>query len=256
MSQMLPKAIMSKKKVHVNQKLRKSDVGRIIIAMLYQFANNGKLSGRAEGNVYMRNGRIRGMTVPSLVNNPATAAARSLLAFQSNSWNGLSDDNRATWNNAVGFTKTDRFGRTVDLKGKNLYVSLNANIVNGGGTPIFDAPSSGAVYGPPTLTITGSAGGGTLSLAWTGGAIPPDTAWLVFATGLKSPGTSRPGKSDFRLIQVLPAADVTPTSIATAYLAKFGTLVAGKKIFVRVDPVLITTGQKGPGLITDNEIGV
>ena len=58
--------------------------------------------------------------------------------------------------------------------------------------------------------------------------------------------------SYFREIDVLDNADVTPLSIATAYNAKFGSLsgLAGKKIFVKLVPVLLANGQAGTSLST------
>lgn len=222
--------------------------------MLYQFANNGKLSGRADGNVYMRNGRIRGMTVPSLVQNSFTSAARSALSSFSSGWNALTADQRASWNGATGFTTTDRFGMPVPLVGKNLYVALNQNLQNAGGSPILIAPSAGSVLPPTFATVDADASAHTVEVNFLPDPVPAGVGWLVFATGLKSAGTSRPGDSQFRLVTTMAAAQTAPFAMGTAYEARFGPLIAGKKIFVKIVPVNITTGQKGPGIIIDNEV--
>src|SRR5437016_9674634 len=47
---------------------------------LYIFGFDGKVSGRMDANVLMRNGRGRGFRVPSLVRNAYTTAVRASLS--------------------------------------------------------------------------------------------------------------------------------------------------------------------------------
>ncbi len=119
----------------------------------------------------------------------------------------------------------------------------NANLGEIGVASISTPPLPGGVVGPATITGTASAGGGTFSLAWTGGAVPANTTWVVRATKQVSPGRSFV-KNLFRDIQLFAAADVTPTAIFANYTARFGGLVIGEKISVEVVAVSTITGIK------------
>src|SRR6266704_3936690 len=63
------------------KKIRKITMVEAIILMLYSVANNGKFSGRADGNVYMANGRTRAYKKPRRVLNANTESVKAILAF-------------------------------------------------------------------------------------------------------------------------------------------------------------------------------
>lgn len=218
--------------------------------MLYSLANNGKLSGRADGNVYMRNGRIRAFKVPALVLNAATAAVKSRLGQNSSDWNSLDDSERATWNNASGYSTTDRFGNSVPLKGKNLFVSLNNNLLAVGVPSISECPLPELVDGILTLTPSDfDVSVGTLTLSFTGTPTNADVKHLLFATAPQSAGTSRPGKSKFKVIAIISGTTASPYNAAADYITVFGTPPVGAKIFYKTTPILTTTGQSGVSVI-------
>lgn len=226
-----------------------------IICMLYSLANNGKLSGRADGNVYMRNGRIRGMKVPALVQNAKTAGVRNSFATFSSGWNGLTDDERLTWLSTTSFKAIDRFGRSFNLTGKNLFISLNQNLASIGLPQINNAPLPQAVLSPTSLDVTISVGGTSVLLTFTPTPVPADTRWIVFATAGKSLGTSRPGRSQYKQIAVINSGLASPRNMWTEYLAVFGTPVVGTRVFIRLTPVSMISGQQIDGMIQDNDVG-
>ncbi len=68
--------------------------------------------------------------------NPSTTAqqnARGILGALSTQWSQLTDAQRLSFNNAVqDFSRTDIFGDVRNPSGINLYVKLNANLINTG----------------------------------------------------------------------------------------------------------------------------
>lgn len=221
-------------------------------AMLYMFANNGKLSGRADGNVYMKNGRIRGMKVPALVQNAYTQAVRAALGSFAASFRALTADQIAAWNAATGFYSVDRFGRTFVLNGKALYQSLNQNLFSIAAGPILDVPAPTAVPGitDSTATVTTT----TLSMAFSPSPTDTDVVHVVMSTIGLSAGVSKPSKSAYRQIGTIASGATTPQSLFTSYVTKFGTPVTGQKIFFKLLPINKTTGQAGPAIVCSDVV--
>lgn len=212
--------------------------------MLYQKADNGKLSGRADGNVYMRNGVVRGMKVPSLVRNDATGAARAGLSGFSGAWNSLNALERGSWNSATGNFRSNRFGVPVEIKGKALFVKFNQQLLYAGQSQ-QDAYLPGVIP-PSPLTHLGSAaaaGAATMTLGFDANPVPASTYMILFATAQFSAGTYRPSQSAYRYIKTLVPTDTTGMSIYTEYTTKFGALVAGTKIFLRAYMVSDPSGK-------------
>ncbi len=98
---------------------------------------NGSVFARNRGGAYVRT------KVTPL--NPQTAAqigARSLLTSLAQDFRSLTQEQITAWNNATTqWQTTDIFGDSVSPTGLGLYVRLNANISNAGGTLITLPPS-------------------------------------------------------------------------------------------------------------------
>lgn len=228
--------------------------GSSYLAMLYMIAENGKKSGRADGNVYMRNGRIRGMSIPRLVQNGFTQAVRSAFGSFSAAFRSLGQAQQNAWNSTKGFFKSDRFARQIEISGKTLFVMLNQNLFNIGESPILDPPAPEAVPGITALEVTATVGGTTaLSLAFDP-AIDASVSILVEATPALSNGVNRPGRSAYRVITVLDSTDISPASILTAYVARLGAMISGTKVFVRLTPINATTGQSGASIVAGTTV--
>lgn len=225
----------------------------LTIGMLYSFPDNRGMSGRAGAWVYFRNGRIRRFAMPALVQNGYTMPVRALLANNSSAWNGLTDAQRLTWNDAEGFTRTDRWGVPHQIKGKNLFVMINTNLINIGVVPLTDAPLATAVNGITGGTLTATAAG-TFSLAYTPTPTDATIEHLVYATHTFNQGVYRPSKSAFRLIGLIPSGTASPYVGAADYLAKFGLPILSGRVFIKVVPVNNVTGQAGPGFGTSDVV--
>lgn len=224
--------------------------GRESLAFLYIFGQFGKFSGRMDGDVMMRNGRGRGFVVPALVRNGFTMTARGLFSILSSGYRALGSAAITAWS-AFEMTTSDRFGRTVTLKGKDCYVRLNANLINIGQPTIGVPPVLGAVDGitdVPLVSIDASAQTATFtfSVSPTAGGV----SHKLFATRPLSAGITKPAASEFRQIDVVPSGSTTPYDFAAPWIARFGSLLgqAGNKVFIQLYAVNEATGQMTPSV--------
>ncbi|MES2133685.1 MAG: hypothetical protein V4506_15150 [Bacteroidota bacterium] len=213
-------------------------------AVLYMFAMNGKISGRQDGSVAMKNGVMRGMAIPANPRTVAQQSARNAFGTLSSSWRSLTQVQQNSWLNAEGYNTTDIFGRISPLVGKELYNRLNGNLVDIGVAPLVTAPAPASVA---TVTADGANGDvSTQALTITlNDDVPANTSVKIFATAPLGFGINRPKKSAFRLIGLADAADLTPVDIAAQYSAKYGTFALNQKIYFEVVAVNKTTGQAG-----------
>lgn len=212
-------------------------------AVLYIFANNGKLSGRMDGDVKMRNGRSRGFRVPALVRNDFTTGVRAIFGGLSSSFRSLTPSQIASWNDAVGFFYTDRFAQVHTLKGKALFQRLNGNLASAGIAPLTSAPVATGVVPLTPLGLIIAITGSILDLTTTLPSVPLDHTALLFATTSLSNGISRPNQSLFKLYTTLAPADPFPSGTFTEYVTRFGTPVIGATIFVQVKLINNITGE-------------
>lgn len=236
--------------------------GTLKLAMMYSLANNGKLSGRADGNVYMRNGRIRGMKIPSLVRNIYTTFIRYNFTFLSQAYSSLTQSQRNAWI-AFVYIHSDRFANEIRVKGKQAFIGVNQNIINAG-DPAAIYPTLApipfiGVLTPVFANFSAAVGAGTITIQYpiAYGALSATTTIIAFTTRNESPGINRPGKSAFRIIQALQTGDFTisggfyQANLNAAFTAKYGPLVAGRKLFLSALPVNNTTGQNATAQIFD-----
>lgn len=174
---------------------------------------------------------VRTRATPVNPNTIYQSAVRARLATNSVNWRTLSDADRLSWTSfGSGITRTDSLGQYYTLTGIQAFVLVNNNLA---------AASEAAVTLPPTylppdslLTITPTAAAGTpaFSLAYTATPLPTGVKLFVFASPQRSQGVQF--ENDMRLIFVSAAAAASPSNILSAYTARFGSLVAGNKVFL------------------------
>lgn len=199
-------------------------------------------SGKIGGHVASRNragAYFRTKVTPVNPSTAAQATVRNRLSTLSQSWRGLTAAQRLAWNAAVqDFQKTDIFGDLKSPSGFNLYQRLNNNIVTVGGSEISSPPATAEVNQVVIGALTANITGDIISLVLSG-AVPSTSEVKVFATPCVSAGVSFV-KSEYRLIQIVAASATTPVDLEPAWTAKFGSLVEGQKVFVKivfVDPL-------------------
>ena len=220
----------------------KAKFGSIVVA------GSGKIGGhvasRNRGGAYFR-------TKVTPV-NPSTSfqqAIRSRLTSISQAWKALTEAQRKAWNAAVGdYAKTDVFGDLRNPTGFNLHQKLNNNLLIIGESVITAPPVPGSVYAPTEASLAVVTGTPAMTLTYED-AIPATDTVKLYATPPMSQGVSFV-KSEFRLIDTLAAADVSPLNIKSAYDDRFGAITEdGLKVFVKMVGVNKTTGQEGIGVV-------
>jgi hypothetical protein len=203
--------------------------------------------GKSGGHVLTRNRQgaaMRTKASPVQRRSNTQQQAKSRFTSLSQAWRNLTEAQRVSWNNAApDFVFTNVFGDSYSPTGKNLFMLLNENILNAGGTQI-SAPV--LPVSPTALTsfAIGSNTSAAQTLTFAASPVPANEALIIEATRPLSAGIYAAGSS-FRKLTTVAAAATSPVNTFAAYSALFGTPVTGKKIFFRATPVSITTGIKG-----------
>jgi hypothetical protein len=173
---------------------------------------------------------VRQRSNPTQPRTPAQVARRATLTALSAAWRGLTSAQQASWS-AFGqsFTTVNRIGTAIHLTGLQCYVKVNA--VN---TLVGDA----TVSTPPALptfvacSVTGVTAVSATPLISVQGANPASgTKNMIFASPQLSAGVTFNG--NYRYLTLADTFTSGAASIQTAYAAKFGALISGKKIFVK-----------------------
>jgi len=206
------------------------------------------IRNKLNGSVFSKNrygSYVRTKVTPV---NPQTTAqqnVRNRLSTNSQAWRGLTDAQRQGWINAApNFPTTDIFGNPKILSGNALYVKLNNNLAGAGIAAIDDAPLPVAIPAVVLGALAAAAGTPAITAAFTPSPVPTDFSFLIEATPQVGAGISFV-KNRYRSLQYVAAAGTSPANLLTNYNAKFGTLVEGMKIFIRITAISTTTGQAG-----------
>ena len=201
---------------------------------------NGSTFARNRGGSYFRN-----KTTPV---NPQTAyqsAVRAGFGGISQAWRALSEEQRSTWNEeSANFPYTDVFGDTRTLSGFQLHQKLNNNLIQIAQPLIQVAPAKQEMTAITAMAAVLSSL--TKSLTVTFEATPVNQDLIIQATAGVSAGRSFL-KNDFRTIGFEENPDTgTTINIGSRYTAKFGDVVPGQKIGIRIWLVHRSTGQVSP----------
>lgn len=205
----------------------------------------GHVASKNRGGAYLRT-----KVTPVNPQTTSQSAVRSIFTAVAQAWRDLTAAQRASFNAAVeNFKRTDVFGDLKTPSGSQLHQRLNINLVNIGEPVITEAPLPIAVPSMDTLSATAAAAVPALSVVFTPTPIPANSVAVVEATAQLSPGRYFV-KNQFRKIGQIAAAGTSPFNALAAYTAKFGTLVEGQKIGIRVKIVDMSTGLTSQYLST------
>jgi hypothetical protein len=196
---------------------------------------NGGMTGRDKtiNKVFaFKNGKsysqMKIFATGSLIATSAQQAVRDTFAQTSAGWSALSDSQRSAWNLASpDWVNTDVFG---DKKqsGKNLFTGCNIALVSAGRSKIL-VPGNKQTYsliGDVELTVIG---GAITFEAVTPNLDPADTI-VVAVTNQLSAGTSVFQKTIAISSYVGSSSTSINIDMTFAYEAKYGALIAGRKI--------------------------
>lgn len=207
----------------------------------------GSVISKSRSGAYVRN-----KVTPVNRRTAFQSSVRAVLAFFASGFRALTAIQIKAWNEAAnsGFTTTNIFGDTIKKSGLQLYVALNQVLDIIGGTALTTPPTAGSVLGAVELSPSSDVSSTNMFANGTGidstTVVPTGMSWIISATPPVSRGVSFV-KSQFRVLTVLAAAaDSSTTNLWTLYSARFGTPVAGQKIFIQIQGANFTTGQAAP----------
>lgn len=211
-------------------------------------------SGKLGGHVYAKNrggAYARTKTTPINPQTLAQANVRNGFTANSQAWRGLTDDQRAAWSASTGnFPAKDRLGDSITLTGANLYQRINQNLYLVGIASLSEPPLPTSVTPLTSLTLTAAAGTPAMSLVFAPTPVPTGYKLIVEATAQQSAGRSFV-KNKYRRIATVAAAATSPYDLLADYNAKFGSLTAGTKVFVRCKFIDTATGFESQYIATD-----
>ena len=204
------------------------------------------MRNKLNGSVFSRNRGGAFLRTKITPTNPKTAsqvAQRSKLASFSQAWRSLTEEQRSAWLGAVSsWARTDIFGSNVTPSGSALYIRLNINVALAGGTPLTLPPSQVGATAITEISVLADVSDTQVDVAFVPASVPANHTMVIEATPQLSPGISN-ANNQFRVVESVAAAGTSPADISAAYTAKFGTLIAGKKIFVRAKFINKVTGE-------------
>lgn len=193
-------------------------------------------SGSMAGVVFSHNrygSYTRRRTVPVKSETTYATNAKAKLAAASAAWKALTTDQRNAW---VAWAKTnpivDTLGEKRILDGHAAYVKLNNRLLQAGLSQITVPPVASAPVALTSLTLTADIGAGDFEIAFTPTPAPAGTSIWVEAAVVDSPGITYVTNL-YKLVIISAAAQASPLDIQAEVTARFGTLTAGQKVFVR-----------------------
>jgi len=190
--------------------------------------------GKLGGQVYSKNrggNYVRNNAVPSNPRSVHQMESRARLAQLSSNWSGLTQEQINGWNAAVqDFKRKNVFGDALILSGKNLFTSLNKELLLTGQTQINEAPVPTGLTVPTSIDTISIIDDGTLTFNVNNTATGEKI--VLVATAPVSAGTSYV-KNRTRVITTMDATTgSTSADIGADYVARFGAIQEGQKIFV------------------------
>lgn len=198
-----------------------------------------------ETSSHNRGGQYRRQrSIPTNPRSVAQQAARARLADLAAGWRGLTASQQTAWI-AFGnsFTVNNTLGTAIHLTGLQCYIKVNTvNLLNG--TAIVSVPPALPSFVACTVTaVTAVSATPLIQLAGTTPAT--GTSYMIFASPQVSAGLNYNG--NYRWLQTSTTFTSGELSLQTTYAAKFGALIAGKKIFVKV--VQVQAGMQDNGTV-------
>jgi hypothetical protein len=179
---------------------------------------------------YYRNRR----TPVNPVGTGRRAFIRSAFGAASTAWAALTAANQAAWTSyANGHPITDALGQSITLTGHQMFVAVAVSLQNvGQPLPTIPPVSSATVAPIATVFTVTHLGVITITLTPTGGA--SDFVLIAFSQPV-SAGVSF--MKTFWQQTHVAGNSVGGATYGTAYVAQFGTIPAGSKVFLKLTPV-------------------
>jgi len=179
---------------------------------------------------YTRNRR----TPTNPVGTGRRAFMRAAFGAAATAWSSLTAAQQAQWTNyANSYPIVDSLGQSIKLTGAQMFNSINTQLQNCGQAISDVVPVDNTTTAPSASVFTVThLGVITITLSGTGAAT--DFILIAFSAPL-SAGVSF-NKTFWQQTHVA-ASSVGGAAYGSAYVAQFGTIPAGKKVFLKLTPV-------------------
>lgn len=206
--------------------------------------------GKLGGHVFTKTksgATMRTKVTPVNPKTSAQAAARSRLGGNSQAWKELSEAQRLGWNALASETsKTNIFGDQYFPSGKNLFTSVNNNLVMTGNSSISNTPTFSELPFIVDMSVIVNTVAKTIFLNINLDGSVTDMALVIEATQPSSPGKFNFDGSYRQIAINVDGEPPADTALWAAYVAKFGLPVAGRKISFRAYFVSTSAGNASP----------
>ena len=209
------------------------------------------VSGSIGGTVFSRNRGgpyVRNRSVPVDPNTQSQQNVRSILATQSSSWADQTDAVRAAFRNwATQNPVINALGHSILLSGQQAFVQLNARLALDAQTLLTAPPIINAPDGLATLVQDGDIGIGDVDATFTVTPLPAGIKLWIQAAVVNSAGV-RYVRNLLRFVGTSAAAETSPFDDQALIETKFGTLIVGQTLHVRISTFDTATGLLSVGL--------
>jgi hypothetical protein len=205
-----------------------------------------EISGKLNGTVFAKNrggAYMRTKVSPVNARTSAQLQARNLLSGYSQAWRNLTQTQRDAWNSASSdWSLATVFAQGATATGHGLFVTLNTNTNLAGGSPLTLPPNKVGAAPIQELNNLSAIVDDLFVLDMLPATVPANHTMYVEATQGMSAGISN-ANSKYRFIGVILESGATDGDLLGAYTDKFGSLVAGQKVFVRIKFINKITGE-------------
>ena len=176
---------------------------------------------------------VRALAIPTNPRSTAQSTARANMTTVSRGWRGLTEEQRAAWTAAaLSVQSKPRLGLYGQLTGSQLYMKINASILEIGGSIVSAPPAVPEFVTLPVSALVITNAAGVIALKLTTTDSPPDGTCLAGAAPCSAGIARCPDTVGLGTLDSPVANDIT---ITTAYVSRFGVPAVGKKVFVKVN---------------------
>lgn len=213
-----------------------------------------EIRGSTSGTVYSRNrfgAYTRNRVSPVQPRTDRQLEVRGIFAGLARLWSLLSEEDREGWRAyAENVSRIDTLGQSYRITGLQAFISHNATR-DAMGIGVTTTPPPPDIVAPTLTAITLSVEPGSEKMLLEFSPSPlQNTALLITATRPLNPGVTFAG-AGFKLVTVQNPAGAqnqltSPASFWAQYASLFGAPKPGRRIFVRVTPVVRFAAAANP----------
>ncbi len=198
-------------------------------------------SGKIQGTVFLSNNVVRVWHKTKTVRDASTNFVKGIFSGISSAYKTLTPTELLAWQNAaVNYLRKNALAEVRTLTANQAFQRVNNILVSLSLATVTDPPgvaTTDSIVASIPAAAAGAATFGVDVVTFNAAAVLPANAYIkVYATPQYTASKQKFSKSNFRLIAFYPpTTNITALDIKVAYVAAFGTLVAGQRIGVALE---------------------